>query len=292
MTDTSSMVNGITETPENPATKEGPVVIEISLRELNGKEIPAVTSLQVAEAFEKEHRNILRDIRETLSKCPESFSALNFELAEYADEQGKSRPMYLLSKDGLMMLTMGYTTPKAMEIKAAYIECFNEMERELAERAKSYGGYDLPRIPTSFSDALRMIADIEEEKQLALEQRDFYRRTKAEIGSRREATAMASASRWRTAAEAVADRLGEGKTWKQVKAIEWLLDEFAPSRGMYSQVGRKLSDLGRRMGKPPRIVEDSEYGHVKIHHVDVIDAFRAALALDPRMLNGFRPCLG
>lgn len=33
--------------------------IEITLKELNGKQIPAVTSLQVAEAFGKEHKNVL-----------------------------------------------------------------------------------------------------------------------------------------------------------------------------------------------------------------------------------------
>lgn len=43
--------------------------IEITLKELNGKQIPAVTSLQVAEAFGKEHRHVLRDIRETIDKC-------------------------------------------------------------------------------------------------------------------------------------------------------------------------------------------------------------------------------
>ena len=108
--------------------------IEIALKEVNGREIPAVTSLQVAAAFEKEHRHVLRDIRETMAKCSESFSAPNFGLAEYRDEQGKPRPMYLLSKNGLMMVTMGYTTPESMTIKEAYINRFNEMERALSEK--------------------------------------------------------------------------------------------------------------------------------------------------------------
>ena len=56
--------------------------IEVALKTINGKEVPAVTSLQVAEAFGKDHRNVLRDIRETIAKCSESFSALNFELAK------------------------------------------------------------------------------------------------------------------------------------------------------------------------------------------------------------------
>lgn len=106
-----------------------PVLVE--LQPVNGEAKPVTTSLRVAEYFEKEHKNVLRDIKETISKCSESFSALNFELAEYTDEQGKERPMYLLTRDGFMMVAMGYTGEKAMQLKEAYINAFNEMERKL-----------------------------------------------------------------------------------------------------------------------------------------------------------------
>lgn len=155
-------------------------------------------------------------------------------------------------------------------------------------RTGQYGVYALPRVPQSFPDALRMIADIEEEKQLALEQRDYYKRTKAEIGSRREATSMATASAAVRQRDALADRLGEGKTYKQVRAIPWLLEEFHESAGMYSQVGRKLAELGARMGKPPGLIEDSRYGTLKAHHVDVIEAFRLELKKDRNMLHRHR----
>ena len=151
-----------------------------------------------------------------------------------------------------------------------------------------YGGYALPRVPQSFPDALRMIADIEEEKQLALEQRDYYKRTKAEIGSRREATSMATASAAIRQRDALADKLGEGKHYKQVKAIPWLLEVFHESAGMYSQVGRKLSQLGEKMGLSPRIKEDSQYGTIKIHHVEVIEALRLALKQDHNLLGKYR----
>lgn len=151
-----------------------------------------------------------------------------------------------------------------------------------------YGQWNLPRVPKSFPDALRMIADIEEEKQLALEQRDYYKHTKAEIGSRREATSLATASAAIRQRDALADKLGEGKHWKQVKAIPWLLEVFHESAGMYSQVGRKLSQLGERMGLSPRIKEDSQYGTIKIHHVEVIEALRLALKQDHNLLGKYR----
>lgn len=64
----------------------------VKLEFINDKQVPAVTSQQLAEVFGKEHYNVLRDIRETVAKCSKSFCALNFEGAEYLDEQGKSRP--------------------------------------------------------------------------------------------------------------------------------------------------------------------------------------------------------
>ena len=80
----------------------------------------------------------------------------------------------------------------------------------------------------------------------------------------------------------------ERKHWKQVKAIPWLLEVFHESAGMYSQVGRKLSQLGERMGLPPRIKEDSQYGTIKIHHVEVIEALRLALKQDHNLLGKYR----
>lgn len=257
--------------------------IEVALNIINGKEVPAVTSLQVAEAFGKEHRNVMRDIRETIAKCSESFSALNFELAEYRDEQDKPRPMYILSKDGLMMVAMAYTTPEAMRVKEAFINRFNEMEARLS------GGYALPRIPQSFPDALRMIADIEEEKALALEQRDYYRRTKAEIGSRREATAMNTASRLSKENARLQDALGDGKTWKQAKAIEWIADYFIPSPGMWSQLGKKLSALSAEMGYSVKRMETSEYPNgIGLYHIDVIKRLKDRLDAHPEMLWKYR----
>lgn len=118
--------------------------------------MPAVTSLQVAEAFGKEHRNILRDIREIMLKCSESFNASNFGFSTTKDAKGEERPMRLLSKDGLLMVTMGYTTPDAMRVKEAYIRRFNEMEAELARRFPCLqGGKPAPLIPRKDGGARR-----------------------------------------------------------------------------------------------------------------------------------------
>lgn len=256
--------------------------IEITVKELNGRHIPAVTSQQVAAAFGKEHKNVMRDIREIMDKCSESFNALNFELVTYKDAKGEERPMYLLTKDGLMMVTMGYTTPEAMRVKEAYIARFNEMEEQLRSASPAIPDFQNPAL------AARAWAEQYERRQIAEAQRDEAIRTKAEIGSRREATSMATASAAIRQRDALADKLGEGKHYKQVKAIPWLLEVFHESAGMYSQVGRKLSQLGERMGLSPRIKEDSQYGTIKIHHVEVIEALRLALKQDHNLLGKYR----
>lgn len=82
-------------------------------------------SLKVAEAFGKNHRDVLKRISSL--DCPNDFSERNFALANYIDEQGKSRPMYEMTKDGWMFLVMGFTGEKAAQIKIAFINAFNAM---------------------------------------------------------------------------------------------------------------------------------------------------------------------
>lgn len=95
---------------------------------------PATTSLEVAKFFGKRHTDVLRDVNNFSANCPETFSRRNFASAEYSDEQGKPRPMFILYRDGFMLLVMGYTGKKALAMKLAYIEAFNRMEAELARQ--------------------------------------------------------------------------------------------------------------------------------------------------------------
>lgn len=92
---------------------------------------PATASLEVARFFDKPHKNVVRDVRNLIANCPKKFSGLNFELANYVDEQSKTRPMFIIFKDGFTLLVMGYTGPEAMRFKLAYIEAFNTLEAEL-----------------------------------------------------------------------------------------------------------------------------------------------------------------
>lgn len=95
-------------------------------------ERPVTNSLKVSEYFEKDHRHVLRDIREKiLPYVSESFNQSNFGLVSYIDAKGEERPMYILTRDGFTMVAMGYTGVKAMKFKEDYITAFNKMEEAL-----------------------------------------------------------------------------------------------------------------------------------------------------------------
>ena len=108
-----------------------------------GREIPAgkpivvanhgraiTNSRNVADCFEKRHGNVVRNIKNLLTAMPPA-SQLTFELAEYMDDQGKSRPSYNMDRDAFTLVAMSFTGPKALRFKLAYIAEFNRMEAAL-----------------------------------------------------------------------------------------------------------------------------------------------------------------
>ncbi len=89
------------------------------------------TSETVAKVFGKYHHHVIRDIREILEAGDDEFNRTNFGLVEYIDKKGEKRPMFEMTKDGFMLLVMGYKTKKAMAIKIAYIKAFNFMQEQI-----------------------------------------------------------------------------------------------------------------------------------------------------------------
>ena len=106
----------------------------VEIRTVNKEEVTVVTSLDIAETFGKEHKNVLRDIREL--ECSDEFNRLNFELTSYIDARNRKQDMYYITRDGFTLLVMGYTGEKAMRFKEAYIRQFNAMEKALSGKLK------------------------------------------------------------------------------------------------------------------------------------------------------------
>ena len=92
------------------------------------------TSLIVAQAFEKEHKDVLRAISNL--ECSEEFNERNFAPVEYKDAKGEMRPAYRMTRDGFSFLAMGFTGKKAAAWKEKFLEAFNAMEQTLLDQRK------------------------------------------------------------------------------------------------------------------------------------------------------------
>lgn len=107
----------------------------------NEKAEVLTTSMNVAEIFGKQHKHVLRDIKEL--DCSEEFRKSNFgqlfNIRELPNGGSKSEPYYTMTRDGFTFLVMGYRGKKAAQFKEAYIKAFNRMEQELLSWKQTRG---------------------------------------------------------------------------------------------------------------------------------------------------------
>ena len=109
--------------------------MEVQLVQIENNQV-VVSSRQIAKDFEKEHKVVLRSVREILA---EQNCATKFFYESTYDNRGKEYPEYLMNRDGFSLLVMGFTGSKALEWKVRYIQAFNAMEAKLAmEHQDSY----------------------------------------------------------------------------------------------------------------------------------------------------------
>lgn len=92
-----------------------------------------VNSRYIAKIFNKEHKDVLRAIDKIIKSTgiSEEFTKRNFTLSAYKSKDGRMLREYNLTRDGFVMVTMGFTGEKAMRFKEWYITRFNEMEQQL-----------------------------------------------------------------------------------------------------------------------------------------------------------------
>ena len=117
-----------------------------------------VSSRQIADNFEKEHRHVLETIR-NLTAENSTVKSMFYE-SSYKNERGRDYSEYLMNRDGFSLLVMGFTGQKALEWKLKYIEAFNKMEKMLLEKAPSY------QIADPIERAKAWIQEQEEKKAL------------------------------------------------------------------------------------------------------------------------------
>lgn len=133
-----------------------------------------VSSVDVAENFEKKHKNVIQSIENM--KIDDELRRLNFQPSSYSVETGngtnREYTSYLMTRDGFTLLVMGFTGYRAMEWKVKYIKAFNAMEAKLKETAAREAALPEAR-PADDGEAARLRL---REKQAELREREIETR--------------------------------------------------------------------------------------------------------------------
>ncbi|EGO9727148.1 Rha family transcriptional regulator [Escherichia coli] len=108
-----------------------PALVQPELCIIAGKVV--TSSLAVASYFGKQHKNVIQKIASL--ECSAEFIELNFQPSEYIDASGRQLPCYQITRDGFAFLAMGFTGKRAAQFKEAYINAFNQMEKQLSKPA-------------------------------------------------------------------------------------------------------------------------------------------------------------
>ncbi|EGO9144821.1 MULTISPECIES: Rha family transcriptional regulator [Enterococcus] len=123
----------------------------------------AVTSsLQVAETFNKNHRDVLAAIDDLKEGVAENYADLFYEDTYIHPQNKQSYRQVVMNRDGFTLLAMGFTGQKALQFKLKYIEAFNQMEKEIQQ----------PKLPTSQRELAMLALSANEETNQRLDEID------------------------------------------------------------------------------------------------------------------------
>ena len=196
----------------------------------------------------------------------------------------------VVSEPGLYSLVLGSRKPEAKAFK-------RWVTHEVLPSIRKTGGYGIRTVDDMINDpdtAIRLLTQLKilrlQNDQLEME-RDEAIRTKAMIGSRREATAMNTASQKSKECEKLREQIGDSKTYKAVTAITWLPDYFNMSnRGLYGSLAANLKKIEAGMTSEFKHIDipDSRFGKVKAYHVDVIERLHEMVQADENLMAKYR----
>ena len=166
---------------------------DVVIKKIDGELV--VTSRQVAEDFEKEHKNVLQTINNLVA---ENSAVKNMIIESTYENRGKYYPEYLLTRDGFSLLVMGFTGSRALQWKLKYIEAFNKMEQELKGQALNTSELspELQMFKKIFDSVAKQQLEAKETQRIALEANDKAEEAKEEIQGIRYIVAINSTN-WR-----------------------------------------------------------------------------------------------
>lgn len=162
-----------------------------------------MTLKEITDLLEVRHDNAMN----VVAKMIENQEFGNAPKIQFRTSQGNEYETHQLNKRQSIAVAAKLNTSLLMRI----IDRWQELEST-----------NKPQLPATYVDALKALVVSEEQKQLALIERDHAIRTKAEIGSKREATAMGTASAATKRANALEIELDRSKEYVTIKRMEKL----------------------------------------------------------------------
>lgn len=168
------------------------------------------TTLAIAEGTLNDHASVIALTRKYQSDL-EDFGEVRFEIR--LNPQGSPTEYAILNEpQSTLLLTFMRNTDIVRAFKKKLVREFWEMVQQRNQSGTS--------LPADYIGALEHLLASKRAEQLAIEERDNAVATKAEIGSRREATAMATASAAVRQVQKLKDDLGLGTRQAAVLAVE------------------------------------------------------------------------
>lgn len=153
------------------------------------KDILTMSSSEIAELVDSRHDKVKQSIERLAARGVIQLPPMG----EVKNHLGQTVQVYQIGKRDSYVI-VAQLSP---EFTARLVDRWQELERGA-----------VGSIPQTFAEALRLAAEQAEKIELLAIERDHAVATKAQIGSRREATAMATASKAKREAERLRDELG------------------------------------------------------------------------------------
>lgn len=203
--------------------------------------VVTMSSLEISELVNSRHTDVRRSIERLMQKGVISAAPMAFlDNINGLGKQVKVKTYHLGKRDSYVVVAQ-----LSPEFTGALVDRWQELESGVSPSA----------LPANYKEALIALVAAEEDKERLSTERDRAIETKAWIGEKREATAMATASIAVREKNKLAERMGEGRKFAAIIPVE-------------KKTGREfkwqpLRKWCRDNGAEPHEVEDKRFGTVK-----------------------------
>ena len=216
-----------------------------------------MSSREIAELVESRHDNV----RVTIERLAER-GVIALPAMQEKPTGGRPSVEYVFSGEKGKRDSLVVVAQLSPEFTGRLVDRWQELESQAARPPIA--------IPQSLPEALRLAADLAEQKAIAEQERDEAIRTKAMIGSKREATAMATAAAAKREAERLSAELDQSMQYASVKRMEQV---YSGRKFNW----RELKKASIALGLKAIDVFDQNYITVKAYHAA---AWKAVYSLD------------